>query len=349
MEKQWYYVDEHGEQAGPISQNEIVSRLEAQKLDADTMIWSKGQTSWKKANSVFPEFASEGSPPPLPEQSGKQPAGASSQGRRARASRRSLGGGNPAVGTRWSRIQILGGGVVVLGLLIAGSVLWSPEKATSALGSLQTALAESGATLWPFGNAETAMFRGGPARTGVYEGSGPKEKPVVKWRFETGGNVESSPAVANGVVYIGSIDRSFLHALQSKSRDDGAADGGRTRSAFEGSSTGRAPSERVMRAAIVSSLEENVPRSIHRRIHTRCVNGNVSDLGIRDVGQVQQTDEKTYWPVKVRVTGSCEEAPPACGNYMFGACETLDFDKSRAEFRVWQDPYGDWQASMIRR
>ena len=34
---------------------------------------------------------------------------------------------------------------------------------------------------------------------------------TVIWRYPTGGPVESSPAVSNGVVYVGSADYSSMH------------------------------------------------------------------------------------------------------------------------------------------
>ena len=51
------------------------------------------------------------------------------------------------------------------------------------------------------------MFRGDPARTGVNPGPGVERSPKLLWRFETGEGVGSLPAVADGVVYIGSYDR----------------------------------------------------------------------------------------------------------------------------------------------
>lgn len=50
------------------------------------------------------------------------------------------------------------------------------------------------------------MFRGNPARTGVNPGPGVEGSPGLLWRFETGDRVLSSPAVVDGVVYIGSDD-----------------------------------------------------------------------------------------------------------------------------------------------
>jgi len=49
-------------------------------------------------------------------------------------------------------------------------------------------------------------FHGDVARTGVYGTPGPKQLGGAKWIFKTGGPIVSSPAVADGVVYITSLD-----------------------------------------------------------------------------------------------------------------------------------------------
>jgi eukaryotic-like serine/threonine-protein kinase len=49
-------------------------------------------------------------------------------------------------------------------------------------------------------------FHGNVARTGVYDSTGPKQFGGVKWTFKTGGPIVASPAIADGVVYIASID-----------------------------------------------------------------------------------------------------------------------------------------------
>ena len=60
--------------------------------------------------------------------------------------------------------------------------------------------------------ADPAMFRGGPAHSGVYQS--PAGITNVAWRFRTGARVLSSPAIADGVLYIGSSDR-YLYALNA--------------------------------------------------------------------------------------------------------------------------------------
>ena len=60
------------------------------------------------------------------------------------------------------------------------------------------------------------MFRANPEYTGVYESGGIEPGNTELWRFATGGIVYSSPAVANGVVYIGSDDKN-LYAIGANS------------------------------------------------------------------------------------------------------------------------------------
>ena len=50
------------------------------------------------------------------------------------------------------------------------------------------------------------MFRGNAARTGENPGPGVEHSPKLLWRFKTDGDIYSSPAVVDGVVYIGSTD-----------------------------------------------------------------------------------------------------------------------------------------------
>ena len=58
---------------------------------------------------------------------------------------------------------------------------------------------------------DTAMFRGDAQHSGVYERA-LSNFERVKWKFHTGGPVSSSPAVADGMVYVGSADGN-LYAL----------------------------------------------------------------------------------------------------------------------------------------
>src|SRR6185437_15416845 len=51
-----------------------------------------------------------------------------------------------------------------------------------------------------------ATFHGDAARTGVYPAPGPLQLNGTKWTFKTDGPIIGSPAVSDGVVYIGSTD-----------------------------------------------------------------------------------------------------------------------------------------------
>ena len=58
------------------------------------------------------------------------------------------------------------------------------------------------------------MFRGNPQHTGVYPGPAVAQFSKIKWKFTTKGQVLSSPAVADGYLYVGSSDHS-LYALDA--------------------------------------------------------------------------------------------------------------------------------------
>jgi outer membrane protein assembly factor BamB len=58
-----------------------------------------------------------------------------------------------------------------------------------------------------------ATFHGNVARTGVYEGAGPTRAPALEWLFKTPGPIVTSPAIADGVVYIASLS-GHLYAIE---------------------------------------------------------------------------------------------------------------------------------------
>lgn len=60
----------------------------------------------------------------------------------------------------------------------------------------------------------SAQFRADASHSGVYAGDAPKEVTHLLWQFKTGGRVLSSPAVADGMVFVGSNDH-FLYALDA--------------------------------------------------------------------------------------------------------------------------------------
>jgi len=49
--------------------------------------------------------------------------------------------------------------------------------------------------LWAAAGWAQSTFHGNVARTGVYDGAGPKTLKGVKWTFKAGGPIVTSPAV----------------------------------------------------------------------------------------------------------------------------------------------------------
>ncbi|HLX84728.1 MAG TPA: PQQ-binding-like beta-propeller repeat protein [Terriglobales bacterium] len=58
-------------------------------------------------------------------------------------------------------------------------------------------------------------FHGNNAHSGIYGAAGPKQLGGVKWAFKAGGPIVASPAIADGVVYIGAMD-GHLYALDQE-------------------------------------------------------------------------------------------------------------------------------------
>ena len=73
------------------------------------------------------------------------------------------------------------------------------------VGTVATAIAPS-----------PVMFRADARHGGIYDAAGVAELHGVKWTFRTGGAVISTPAVADGTLYIGSWD-SYFYALDAAS------------------------------------------------------------------------------------------------------------------------------------
>ena len=61
----------------------------------------------------------------------------------------------------------------------------------------------------------SAMFRGDPVHSGIYQAAGAPQLHGVKWKFSTDGAVMSSPAIADGTAYFGSTDH-HLYAVDVK-------------------------------------------------------------------------------------------------------------------------------------
>src|SRR6266481_2448466 len=63
-----------------------------------------------------------------------------------------------------------------------------------------------GLLVWAVSAFGQTTFHGNVARTGVYESAGPAQLKGVKWSFKTGAAIVASPAIADAVVYITSLD-----------------------------------------------------------------------------------------------------------------------------------------------
>ncbi len=62
---------------------------------------------------------------------------------------------------------------------------------------------------------DAPMFRNNLAHSGVYAAAGVPKLKGVKWTFHTRGEVVSSPAIVDGVIYVGSNDGN-LYALDQQ-------------------------------------------------------------------------------------------------------------------------------------
>jgi outer membrane protein assembly factor BamB len=63
----------------------------------------------------------------------------------------------------------------------------------------------------PAAGKDWPVFRGNPALQGVAQGE-LADDPQLRWTFDTGGEILSSPVIAGGTVYVGSCDGS-VYAL----------------------------------------------------------------------------------------------------------------------------------------
>ena len=66
----------------------------------------------------------------------------------------------------------------------------------------------SSAVLIPFANADWTMFHADTSHSGIGTGN-PVLTPTLLWKYNTGDAVYSSPAVVNGIVYVGSENGNF--------------------------------------------------------------------------------------------------------------------------------------------
>jgi outer membrane protein assembly factor BamB len=92
--------------------------------------------------------------------------------------------------------------IVFLGLYHLTDIVFGPPDGLNAISKV----------------GEWAMFHHDPGRTGSVSPSGVLPRGKLSWVFPTGGAIHSSPAVANGTVYVGSWDGK-LYALDAATGD----------------------------------------------------------------------------------------------------------------------------------
>lgn len=93
---------------------------------------------------------------------------------------------------------------------VAGTTAFMRSSAfVFGLGAAMLALGSGSPAL-----GEAVQFRGDAAHSGVYASPKVPTLRTVKWKFQTGAKVLSSPAVSRGTVYVGSADH-FVYALNA--------------------------------------------------------------------------------------------------------------------------------------
>jgi outer membrane protein assembly factor BamB len=111
--------------------------------------------------------------------------------------------------------------LIVLGL-VAGRMIFAPAQSeTSSVIQNETIgdnpeLTSESASLTVAG--ETLMFRGNPEHTGELGGPAPTGQPTLAWRFDASGEITSSAAVSNGVIYF-TGRRGDIYAVDAQSGD----------------------------------------------------------------------------------------------------------------------------------
>lgn len=79
MQRIWYYAV-RGKQYGPVSEQELISRIQAGELSADDIVWTEGMQDWVRigAHAMLREYlsaAGKTAPPQSPEPGGFSHAG----------------------------------------------------------------------------------------------------------------------------------------------------------------------------------------------------------------------------------------------------------------------------------
>lgn len=66
MNKDWFYA-ENGDQNGPISEDELVTKFKSLELPLKTLVWQYGMGEWKEADQLENFSILKYTPPPLPD------------------------------------------------------------------------------------------------------------------------------------------------------------------------------------------------------------------------------------------------------------------------------------------
>jgi outer membrane protein assembly factor BamB len=104
--------------------------------------------------------------------------------------------------------------------LVAGRMIFAPPPSESST-VIQNAAIGDNPELTSEPDAltvagETLMFRGNPEHTGELGGPAPTGQPVLAWRFDASGEITSSAAVSNGLIYF-TGRRGDLYAVDAQS------------------------------------------------------------------------------------------------------------------------------------
>ncbi|MBA3275666.1 MAG: PQQ-binding-like beta-propeller repeat protein, partial [Chloroflexia bacterium] len=84
------------------------------------------------------------------------------------------------------------------------------------LGMLPTPTAAQGTPVVQSMDTDWPMYRGNPARTGAMPGPGIDGEPVERWRIEVPGEIDTAPAIVNGITYV-SASNGVVYALDAAS------------------------------------------------------------------------------------------------------------------------------------
>ncbi len=101
------------------------------------------------------------------------------------------------------------------------------------------------------------------------------------------------------------------------------------------SSCSKGPSDEAIKSAITEQLKHQVPLSWSGSL----MGGKDAQIELIEIKQKGKfNDQARYWPIRARVKGTCE------ADFLFKT-ETKAFDQV-GDFKLYQDDYGDWKASI---